>query len=155
MTAPAWTPERAQWIRDHAWPTWMRAMDDDYPQGRGCFLFRMCACQLGVCVPCSQDGRHDQCLTRQHHGRPWGWDMAVWKWTDGTLPVHGRDIADVTVVGRSCRWTCPCGCWRTDAPPQPPAKRPPSTPSRRPAPLNPGPAPTAPDGQDALFEAFA
>ena len=81
------TADEAAWIRGHAWPAWMRAMDDDYK--RGCFLFRMCACELSVCVPCSKDGEHDHCLTRQYDGRPLGWDMAVWAWTDGRLPVHG------------------------------------------------------------------
>lgn len=116
------TPDQAAWVRDNAWPAWMRAMNNDYP-GRGCFLFRMCHCQLGTCVPCSHnEPRHDRCLTRQHDGRPLGWDMAMYAWTRGRQPIDGRKVATVTVAGRSCRWTCPCGCWPKPVPlPEPAA----------------------------------
>lgn len=149
MTTPIMSPEAAEWIRDHVWPAWMRAMDDDYE--RGCFLLRMCACELGTCVACSQDGEHHHCLTRQHGGRPLGWDMAVWAWTSGRLPVHGRALADVMVAGRSCRWTCPCGCHHadpTDAGEDLAAASPPDRPRLEPADQTiPEPAPV----QSALF----
>lgn len=123
------TSDEAAWIREHAWPGWMRTMDGDY--ARGCFLFRMCMCELGACVSCSKpEPRHDLCLTRQHSGRPLGWDMSVWSWTAGRLAVHGRSVAVVTIAGRSCRWTCPCGCWRNELA---------SAPNARPAPQTGGP----------------
>lgn len=112
------TTQEAAWVRVTVWPAWMKALDDDYP-GRGCFLFHLTHCRFGVCVPCRQDPpRHDRCLTRQHDGRPHGWDMAIYAWSDGCL--HGRRVADVWVKGRRGLWRCPCGCWDKPLPPPPP-----------------------------------
>lgn len=142
------TPEQAAWVRANVWPAWMRAMDDDYPE-HGCFLFRMCYCEIGLCVACSEnEPRHDLCLTRQHGGRSLGWDMAVWAWTKSRQPIDGRTVADVTVAGRSCRWRCPCGCWSKPLP-EPTADEPVPPPAVR------TPRPTrglpALDGQGELF----
>lgn len=107
------TEAQAAWVRATAWPAWMQAMDDDYKQG--CFLFHTCACTLGVCVACSQH-EHRHCLTRQHDGNPLGWDMEVYAFTRGRLPVNGLSVATVTVAGYGCRWVCPCRCWRPRRP---------------------------------------
>lgn len=108
--------QAAAWVRDHVWPAWMKAMDDDYP-GRGCFLLRTCACELGVCVPCSQaEPRHDRCVTRQRDGRPYGWDADLFALACCDVVSHAHSLAMVTQVGYSCRWQCPCGCWREPLP---------------------------------------
>lgn len=102
MTAPAFTPERAAWIRANAWNDDLREMDDSYPDGRGCFIFHMSPCELGVCVPCST-GRCDQCLTTQHDGRPINWMAA-------TVALDGVVVARLYPVdGQRCAgWWCPC-----------------------------------------------
>lgn len=149
--ARSMTEQQAAWVRADAWPTWMKAMDDDYP-GRGCFLLRTCHCELGVCVNCSPDEpRHDLCLTRQHDGRALGWDMAVYAAACCGAVNHARRVAKVTIAGRSCRWTCPCGCWREPLPEiEPKVIEPEPKPVTRV--VRPARAVPALDGQGDLFE---
>lgn len=102
------TPEQAEWVRTHAWPGWMLAIDSDY-KGRGCFLYRMCPCQVGYCGACDANDktepRHDLCLTR-HRGGP------IELWQQSISNLDGRRIANVYTIGHHCRWACTCDCWR-------------------------------------------
>ncbi|MFD8533857.1 DUF6248 family natural product biosynthesis protein [Streptosporangium canum] len=110
------TPDRAAWVREHAWTAGMRKQHRDAP---GYYL--ICACQSGPTWHCSND-MHGQC----NRATPLtAWEDLICDRT-GIYPVHHAEphhhptpsitgprrerLAMVYLADRICRWICSCGC---------------------------------------------
>jgi hypothetical protein len=144
------TEERADWIRAQAWTTGMREIDDSYPGGRGCFLYRISPCEMERCGACDS-GRCDRCVT-QAETQDARWPA---RWDTGVL-LDGRVVAHLSPVEsqRCAGWVCTCDCrhfeladiGEADAAGPPAARRPAARP-RDEQRVRPVPEPM----QDALF----
>lgn len=114
------TPEQAAWVRDHAWPTWMKALDDEwrarkFMPGVGCHLFHRSPCQGGICPPCSGKGAggHEACRTRGRIIDPPTWFKTVEEnWVLEVGGLRSTSYGDAVLLPTCRGWLCPCGCWR-------------------------------------------
>jgi hypothetical protein len=127
MTAPAFTLERAAWIREHAWTN---AMRKQYRQTPG--FYTKCPCQFGPSGHCTggPGARHEHCP----RGVPLRSEHTMILSPGGVYPAHFTadyehktdtsatgpqytSLALVWLADRVCRWICPCDCHT--APPAP------------------------------------
>ncbi|WP_435113369.1 DUF6248 family natural product biosynthesis protein [Nocardiopsis synnemataformans] len=90
-----------EWVRAHAWPTWMRAFEQGYPFG----YWRWSICERGTCWNCWAS-RCDLCVHRQQ-GRP-----SVDDNLDRLHNHRGHPIAPVIARPheQECVWVCRCPC---------------------------------------------
>ncbi|WP_141576067.1 DUF6248 family natural product biosynthesis protein [Actinomadura sp. WMMA1423] len=106
MIPPTMPPEAAEWIRANVWTPSMREIDGSYPNGRGCFLYRISPCEMERCGACDS-GRCDRCITREEN------QDAQWpaRWDTG-VTLEGRIVAHLfPVEGQRCAgWVCSCDC---------------------------------------------
>ncbi|MGP4027230.1 DUF6248 family natural product biosynthesis protein [Actinomadura sp. 3N407] len=107
MTAPIMSPEAAAWIRANAWTAQMREMDDSYPDGRGCFLYRISPCEMRRCGACDM-GRCDRCICQGETSGDPRWPL---RW-DSHVTLDGRAILRLYAVEsqRCAGWVCTCAC---------------------------------------------
>lgn len=111
VPAPSPMPEdEGAWVREHAWPAWMRVVERGYPWG----FWRWTHCQRGSCWNCMNE-RCDLCVHRQRGGP----DVAP-----GHEAVHGLRGESVARFlprpdGAVCSWTCRCPCPKTGDLPAP------------------------------------